>query len=82
MFEEGSYLVKAEPSLLEGRELAFPNLSAAQYFARTWAHKSQVAILVVDCRSGEPLERYSRRPAEAWRTRRSPTSLPHELVTD
>lgn len=60
VFEDGSYLVKAEPLQPEGRVLAFPNLSAARYFARTWAHKSQVAILVVDRQSGEPLERYSR----------------------
>jgi hypothetical protein len=54
-----SYVVRAESLLAWRRELSFPNLSAARYFARTWANKSHTPILVVDCRSGLPLERYS-----------------------
>jgi hypothetical protein len=54
-----SYLVRAEPVPL--REATFETLSSARYFARTWAYKSQVPILVVDGRSGAPMERYSSR---------------------
>jgi hypothetical protein len=56
-----SYLVRPEPVPLSRREAAFETLSSAQYFARTWAYKSHVPILVVDGRSGEPMERYSSR---------------------
>jgi hypothetical protein len=56
-----SYLVRAEPVPLSRRKAAFETLSSARYFARTWAFKSQVPILVVDGRSGEPMERYSSR---------------------
>jgi hypothetical protein len=56
-----SYLVRPEPVPLCRREAAFETLSSARYFARTWAFKSQVPILVVDGRSGAPMERYSSR---------------------
>jgi hypothetical protein len=56
-----SYLVRPEAVPLSRREAVFETLSSARYFARTWAYKSQVPILVVDGRSGEPMERYSSR---------------------
>jgi hypothetical protein len=56
-----SYLVRPEPALRRKREASFESLSSARYFARTWAYQSHVPILVVDCQSGEPVERYSSR---------------------
>jgi len=56
-----SYVVRPEPGPLSKRGAAFETLSLARYFARTWAYKSNVPILVVDARSGEPMERYFNR---------------------
>lgn len=59
-----SYLVRPEAELRLKREVSFESLSSARYFARTWAYKSRVPILVVDARSGRPVERYSAPLAE------------------
>jgi hypothetical protein len=56
-----SYLVRPEPPFELRRGACFDDLSSARYFARTWAFKSHVPILVVDSQSGEPVERYSSR---------------------
>jgi len=53
------YLVRPEAELQIKREAAFENLTPARYFARTWAYKSGIPILVVDGDSGRPVERYS-----------------------
>ena len=60
-----SYLVRPEPELHQRREVEFDTLSSARYFARTWAYKSRIPILVVDVRSGRPVERYSSPPEKA-----------------
>jgi hypothetical protein len=56
------YVVRPEPPLLQRRKVAFDSLSSARYFARTWAFRSRVPILVVDARTGRAVERYSSRP--------------------
>jgi hypothetical protein len=53
-----AYVVRSEPLHLR-REASFESLSSARYFARTWAFKSRVPILVVDGQSGRAVERYS-----------------------
>jgi hypothetical protein len=59
--EMSSYLVRPEPVTPSARGATFETLSLARYFARTWAYKSRVPIVVVDGRSGEPMERYKNR---------------------
>ncbi|HKQ70759.1 MAG TPA: hypothetical protein VJT73_15540 [Polyangiaceae bacterium] len=54
------YFVRPEPLLSLKREASFESLSSARYFARTWAFKSRVPILVVDGESGMPVLRFSR----------------------
>ncbi len=54
-----AYLVRPESELHLRREASFESLSSARYFARTWAFKSRVPILVVDGQSGRAVERYS-----------------------
>jgi hypothetical protein len=54
-----TYVVRPEPELHWKREAAFETLSSARYFARTWAYKSRVPILVVDAGSGRAVERYT-----------------------
>jgi len=54
-----AYVVRPEPELYLRREAFFESLSSARYFARTWAFKSRVPILVVDGASGRAVERYS-----------------------
>jgi hypothetical protein len=54
-----AYVVRPEPELQSRREASFETLSSARYFARTWAFKSRVPIVVVDARSGRAVERYS-----------------------
>jgi hypothetical protein len=63
------YLVRPEPELHLRKEAAFETLSSARYFARTWAYKSRIPILVVDGRSGRPVERYSSPAEEPGETR-------------
>jgi hypothetical protein len=58
------YLVRPEPPLLQRKEAVFETLSSARYFARTWAFKSRIPILVVDARTGRAVERYSSRPEQ------------------
>jgi hypothetical protein len=55
-----AYVVRPEPELHSRREASFETLSSARYFARTWAFKSRVPILVVDGASGRAVERYLR----------------------
>jgi hypothetical protein len=57
--EMPSYVVRPEPDFQSRREASFETLSLARYFARTWAYKSRIPILVVDVRSGRAVERYS-----------------------
>jgi len=59
-----SYLVRPEPLLRLKREACFETLSSARYFARTWAYKSGITILIVDGVSGRPVERYSSKREE------------------
>ena len=54
-----AYFVRPEPELYSRREASFETLSSARYFARTWAYKSRVPILVVEAESGRAVERYS-----------------------
>jgi hypothetical protein len=53
-----AYVVRPEPELHLKRQASFETLSSARYFARTWAYKSRVPILVVDGTSGRAVERY------------------------
>jgi hypothetical protein len=54
-----AYVVRPELELHLKREASFETLSSARYFARTWAFKSRVPIVVIDGRSGRAVERYS-----------------------
>jgi len=54
-----TYVVRPEPEFYLRKEASFETLSSARYFARTWAYKSRVPILVVDGASGRAVERYS-----------------------
>jgi hypothetical protein len=56
-----AYRVRPEPEHHLKREASFETLSSARYFARSWAYKSRVPILVVDGASGRAMERYSSR---------------------
>ena len=53
-----AYTVRPELELELRREASFETLSSARYFARSWAYKSRVPILVVDGASGRAVERY------------------------
>jgi hypothetical protein len=52
-------MVRPEPELHLRRQASFESLSSARYFARTWAYKSRLPILVVDGASGRAVERYT-----------------------
>jgi len=62
---KGTYVVRPEPELYLNREASFDNLASARYFARSWAYKSRVPILLIDNETGRPVERYSSREEAA-----------------
>ena len=72
-----NYVVRPEPEFYLRREASFDTLSSARYFARTWAYKSRVPIVVVDGASGEPW-RGTRRSVQAVATRIS--ALSHSMM--
>ena len=80
--EMPSYVVRPEPGPHCKREAEFETLSSARYFARTWAFKSHIPILVVDARNRT--SRWSATPRvltqRRCRRRGSAHSTPHEMT--